>query len=72
MEESKTTRKRNLLYCGHCSTNLPKLTYYCHRAEYFDEMRQEWVKDSHDWSGDHDDSFHNFLGTSVSTTSMVC
>ena len=37
-----TTRKQKLLYCGRCSTKLPKSTYYRHRADYFVEVKQQW------------------------------
>ena len=37
-----TTRKQKLLYCGHCSTKLPKSTYYRHRADYFVEVKLQW------------------------------
>ena len=36
-------RSRRVIYCPHCSSDVPKSTYYRHRAEFYDEVTEKWL-----------------------------
>ena len=36
------SKARRLIYCEHCSKEVPKSTYYRHRSEFYDEATQKW------------------------------
>ena len=31
------------VFCGHCDMKVPRSTFYRHRENFFDEIRQEWL-----------------------------
>ena len=39
-------RLRRTLYCGHCLKHVSKSTYYRHREQYYDEVKQQWLTDA--------------------------
>ena len=36
-------RSRRVIYCPHCLRDVPKSTYYRHRAEFYDEVAENWL-----------------------------
>ena len=41
--ELERKRKRPTIYCEHCSSFVPKSTYYRHWTDYFDEVTRTWT-----------------------------
>ena len=78
MADSPTSRKRKRKKCEHCGDRVSLSTYYRHREQFFDPVRQQWDierqgQPAADSSSDENEAFPDvFHGTVYSFTKFSC